>query len=97
MKKYEKPGLYVEALDAKVITGSCNYAVSSPNSESTDPGTIFPGQEPGEPAPAPFPVGGGVMMFVSAPTCHLTPENMGIQVCYHGFDPHDQNNVYDSR
>ena len=80
MKKYEKPGVYVEELNRSfVTTSSCNYTAD----ESGDP--------------APFPVGGGVMLFlVSNSSCQLTPENMGIQICYHGFNPDDQNNVFGS-
>lgn len=45
----------------------------------------------------PFPVGGGVMLFLEeTAACDMTPENMGIQICYHGYNPNDQNNVFDS-
>ncbi len=93
MKKYEKPSLIEENLALAFIATSCNYAPASGDQDPSAP--YYPGQEEGDPLPAPVPVHGGLVLFAADP-CNFPPENMGIQLCYHGFDPTDQANVFGS-
>lgn len=77
-KKYSKPDLHFERLEVQA-------AISTACSYKAD--------ENGKPLP--YGVGGGVNLFLSDNVdCTLYPENMGIEVCYHGFD--ETHNVFQS-
>lgn len=77
-KKYSKPNLHLTRLE---VQASISTAC---NYKVDENGNAIP-----------YELGGGVKLFFSENTeCTHTPENMGIEVCYHGFD--ENHNVFQS-
>ncbi len=77
-KKYSKPDLLLARLEVQAAISTACHYTADENGD-----------------PIPYGVGGGVNLFLSEnAACALHPENMGIEICYHGFD--ESHNVFQS-